>query len=389
MRIQYLLLLSMFIRAVTHNIWTNNKIKPRLYKIIKNRNQFKIMLSHKNNNNQTDQTEEPAKEKKTIKHIVLAGGGAMGFAFYGALRESCYKEIWKHENIETIYGTSIGTIIGVMLSLGYDWNVLDDFIIKRPWQNVFKFQLPMALNVITKQGIFDRSTINALFLPLFKGKDIPIDINLLDFYHLTKREIHFITTELNAMEIEDISYKTHPEWKVLDAVYASCCLPFLFSPFYYETPVSSSSSSSSSSSEGEERERGEEREKKEITKKAYIDGGVLMNFPLNLCIADGYDPRETLAIRRINEKNEKEEAFHPKNTLFEIAFSLILKLIAKIEEPVIIQDIGYHIDIENSIYNLYSYIYNCIYSEDARKTLIEIGVRCVTTSNTKSVTDGP
>ena len=375
MRIQYLLLLSMFIRVVTHNIWTNNKIKPRLYKIIKNRNSFKIMLSHKNNNNQTDQTdqtdqtEETAKEKKIIKHIVLAGGGAMGFAFYGALRESCYKEIWKQEDIETIYGTSIGTILSVFLSLGYDWNVLDDFIIKRPWQNVFKFQLPMALNVITKQGIFDRSTINDIFLPLFKGKDIPIDINLLDFYHLTKREIHFITTELNQMETEDISYKTHPEWKVLDAVYASCCLPFLFSPFYYETPVSDS--------KGGDRESTSGVSGLMTRKQAFIDGGMLMNFPLNLCLSAGHDPREVLAIRRINEKEDNEEVFHPKNTLFEIAFSLILKLIAKIEEPVVVQEIGYHIDIENSIYNLYSYIYNCIYSEDARKTLIELGVRCV------------
>jgi predicted acylesterase/phospholipase RssA len=310
-----------------------------------------------------------SKEKTTIKHIVLAGGGAMGFAFYGALRESCQKEIWKQEDIETIYGTSIGTIISVFLSLGYEWNVLDDFIIKRPWQNVFKFQLPMALNVITKQGIFDRSTINVIFLPLFKGRDIPIDINLLDFYHLTKREIHFITTELNQMEIEDISYKTHPEWKVLDAVYASCCLPFLFSPFYYEKVLSVS--------EGGEGDKGGEGKGVLTKKQAFIDGGVLMNFPLNLCLSAGHDPREVLAIRRINAKEDNEEVFHPKSTLFELSFSLILKLIAKIEEPVVIQEIGYHIDIENSIYNLYSYIYNCIYSEDARKTLIEMGVRCV------------
>jgi len=293
---------------------------------------------------------EPEPEKrKTIKHIVMSGGGAMGFAYYGSLRESHQKGIWKHADIETIYGTSIGTIMAVIVSLGYDWTILDDFMIKRPWHHVFKFQLPMALNVLTKQGIFDKTVIHDIFLPLFKGKDIPIDINLRDFYHLTKREIHFITTEINELVTEDISYKTHPEWKVVDAVYVSCCLPFLFSPFFLEKES-----------------------------KAYIDGGILMNFPLNLCLSIADDPREIMAIRRVDTK-KREMPFQANSTLFDMGFSLILKLIEKIETPVSIpvQEIGHSIEIENSVYNLYSYIYNCIHSEEARKDLVGLGVRSV------------
>jgi len=278
----------------------------------------------------------------------MSGGGAMGFAYYGALRESHQKGMWKHSDIETIYGTSIGTIMGVIISLGYDWSILDDFVIKRPWHHIFKFQLPMALNVLTKQGIFDRTVIHEIFLPLFKGKDIPIDINLRDFYHLTKREIHFIATEVYALKTEDISYKTHPEWKVVDAAYVSCCLPFLFTPFFLEKES-----------------------------KVFIDGGILMNFPLNLCISIADDPEEILAIQRVDGKTRDEIPFHANSTFFEMAFSLILKLIEKIETPVSVKKIGYSIDIENSVYNLYSYIYNCIHSEEARKDLIELGVRSV------------
>jgi len=294
--------------------------------------------------------EKDLEKEKTIKHIVMSGGGAMGFAYYGSLRESHQKGIWKHEDIETIYGTSIGTIMGVIISLGYDWTVLDDFIIKRPWHHVFKFQLPMALNVITKQGVFDKTVIHDIFLPLFKGKDIPIDINLQDLYNITKREIHFITTEINEFVTEDISYKTHPEWKVVDAVYASCCLPFLFTPFFLENGSKD--------------------------QKAYIDGGILMNFPLNLCISRGHDPGEIMAIQRV-DGSKKERPFHYNSTFFEMAFSLILKLIEKIEVPISVKKIGYSVDIENSVYNLYSYIYNCIHSEEARKDLVLLGVRSV------------
>jgi predicted acylesterase/phospholipase RssA len=301
---------------------------------------------------QKKEEKEEMQEKSTIKHIVMSGGGAMGFAYYGALRDSHEKRIWKHEDIETVYGTSIGTIMAVIISLGYDWSILDDFMIKRPWHHVFKFQLPMALNVITKQGIFDKTVIHDIFLPLFKGKDIPIDITLLEFYHITKREIHFITTEINAMVTEDISYKTHPEWKVVDAAYASCCLPFLFIPFFLEK-------------EGEGR-----------YPRAYIDGGILMNFPLNLCISNGNDPKEIMAVRRVDGKT-KQTAFHANSTFFELGFSLILKLIEKIEVPLSVQKIGCSIDIENSVYNLYSYIYNCVHSEEARKDLVLLGGRSV------------
>ena len=53
------------------------------------------------------------------------------------LRECHNRKLWKLEDIETIYGTSVGSIIAVILALDYDWDTLDDYLIKRPWNNVF------------------------------------------------------------------------------------------------------------------------------------------------------------------------------------------------------------------------------------------------------------
>lgn len=354
-----ILLLCMFrinIPLLKNNVNRYNKIKHKyyIYKGLPTNTSFRmeeIQKKQEPGKNPDKNIEKALEKEKTIKHIVMSGGGAMGFAYYGSLRESHQKGLWKHEDIETIYGTSIGTIMAVIISLGYDWSILDDFIIKRPWHHVFKFQLPMALNVITKQGIFDKTVIHDIFLPLFKGKDIPIDINLQDFYNLTKREIHFITTEVYALKTEDISYKTHPEWKLVDAVYVSCCLPFLFTPFFLQEVGGG--------------------------QKVFIDGGILMNFPLNLCISIADHPEEILAIQRVDGKTREDIPFHANSTFFEMAFSLILKLIEKIEIPISVQKIGYSVDIENSVYNLYSYIYNCIHSEEARKELVLLGVQSV------------
>jgi predicted patatin/cPLA2 family phospholipase len=55
-----------------------------------------------------------------------------------------------------------------------------------------------------------------------------------EFYDYSKIDIHLYCTELAGFKFVDISHKTHPEWKVIDAVYASSALPLLFAPHLHE-----------------------------------------------------------------------------------------------------------------------------------------------------------
>ena len=81
------------------------------------------------------------KESSTIKHIVIAGGGVFLFSSYGALKELNQQGIWNFENIETLYGTSSGAINALILNLNFDWETMDNFLINRPWQHVFKMDM--------------------------------------------------------------------------------------------------------------------------------------------------------------------------------------------------------------------------------------------------------
>ena len=65
-----------------------------------------------------------------IKHIVINGGGPTGWISYGALKCLFKKEFINIDNIKSIYGTSAGAIIGVIISLKYDWNTLEDYFLK-------------------------------------------------------------------------------------------------------------------------------------------------------------------------------------------------------------------------------------------------------------------
>ena len=73
----------------------------------------------------------------TIKHIVICGGGPTGFLSYGALKRLHEKEIWNKKDIETIYGSSIGGVMGILINLAHSWEALSDYLIKRPWIKVF------------------------------------------------------------------------------------------------------------------------------------------------------------------------------------------------------------------------------------------------------------
>ena len=50
-----------------------------------------------------------------ITNIVISGGSVAGLTFYGALKESNKKKIWEYKNIESIYGTSFGSILGFLI----------------------------------------------------------------------------------------------------------------------------------------------------------------------------------------------------------------------------------------------------------------------------------
>ena len=230
-----------------------------------------------------------------IRHIVCSGGGVTGFSFYGMLRECHKRNLWKLEDIETIYGTSVGSIIAVILALDYDWDTIDDYLIKRPWNNVFKFNLYSIIDSLKKRGIFGMKTIEDTFVPLFSGKDISIDITMQDFYDITKKEIHIFTTDVMRFEVVDISHKTHPEWRLMDAVYASSAIPIIFSPFIKDS-------------------------------KCYCDGAMLLNYPLDKCIENGAKNDEIIGL--CNDMNaHDEDIFNESCSLLDYGLIIMKKLI--------------------------------------------------------------
>ena len=207
-----------------------------------------------------------------IKHIVLSGGGPVGLIEYGILKELTLKNKLNYENIKSIYGTSIGGYIGLIYLLNLDWDWIDDFLIKRPWQNLINFSINDYINLFYTKGFLDIEFTKKVISPLLFAKDLTIDTTLLDLYKLTNIDLHLFTTNLNKFSKIDLSYKTHPNLKIYEALHMTSCIPLMIKPLYYENNY-------------------------------YIDGGIFVNSPIKECfINEKANINEILLL--INDKDD-------------------------------------------------------------------------------------
>jgi predicted acylesterase/phospholipase RssA len=292
-----------------------------------------------------------------IKHLVLSGGGIWGLSCYGALRESSKADYWNINNIESIYATSVGSILAIMLALKYDWETMDDFLIKRPWNQIFHFNIYSIMSSVEKCGIFDEKCIYSMFDPLFKGKDISLDITLKEFYELTNIELNFFSTEINVANLSKInfSHKTHPDWKILDAVYCSCSLPFLFRPFFEKCPT-----------------LGED-----TIEKCYIDGGILNNYPWIDCLTEKQNGDEIFGIKKGEIQNL--DKIKSNASLFDYMLYIIIKVIGimSLNEMVLAPPLKNELEIKSNTFNIYE-VYSTASSMEERIKLINYGGECWT-----------
>jgi len=284
---------------------------------------------------------EKIKTNDTIKHIVISGGGIIGFAHYGVLRESNLRGLWSFENIESIYGTSIGSILGVFLSLKFEWSVLDDYIIKRPWQNVINFTMYSIIQSFESRGILNIKIIEDILTPVLRAKNIDTNVTMREFYELTDIELHIFVTELNNFNIIDICYIDFPDWKLVDAVYASCSIPIIFAPLLKDS-------------------------------KCYIDGGFILNYPLYPCIQSGKDPNEILGICQNMGKIETI-TIDNNSTLFDFIFSIFNKITVNILNNHRNDNLKYGIVLNTTRLGIYD-IFEFASSKEKRIEMVDYGV---------------
>jgi len=191
-----------------------------------------------------------------IEHLVISGGGPKGLVAYGALQETSKKGVWSRDRLKSIWATSFGSIIALLICLDYSWEDLDDYIIKRPWQDTVNVRFQEYVDIITTRGLITNGFCKIALDPLLLARDIPIDITLQAFAERTGIELHFFATDINTATpttVELSSSKT-PDIGIVQAVTMSTAVPVVFPPVFYHD-------------------------------SCFIDGGILNNYPVEECLS--------------------------------------------------------------------------------------------------------
>jgi len=296
--------------------------------------------------------EDICEDNHNIENIVISGGGPAGFAFYGAIKELCKKDIINPDKIKNIYATSAGTIVSILLILGYEWEELDKYLIERPWSKIFKIQLSDIFSAYQKRGIYDNSVFHQILDPLLLGKGLEPNVTLKELYEFRNIKINFISTKLRNINMELFNYETHPEWKLCDVIHCSCAVPVIFTPFYFHNDL-------------------------------LCDGSFISNYPVDTLLKDNLDSTKTIGIslrpriteeidNNLQENNENYVNFNLFDFLRTLFFHLVFSVNKRKNKTKLYKEVFLDYD-----HPLITNISDVLSESKAREDLIQYGVDCV------------
>jgi len=230
-----------------------------------------------------------------IECLVLSGGGHLGLIQLGALCHLEKEKFWDRSSIKSIYGTSVGTIIAVLIAVKLDWNTINDYMIKRPWDKIFEIKSNHIFQLFDNNGIYDEEIILKFIKPILDALDLSQDICLKDFFEITNIEINFFSFNFTLCEIIKINHLNYPELPLYKAIYMSSCVPIWFKPLIWKDEI-------------------------------YIDGGIECNYPIKYAL-ENYKEENILSFKF--NFNKLNYSINKDTNLFNYLFSVVMYNVIK------------------------------------------------------------
>lgn len=182
-----------------------------------------------------------------IDTFIFSGGGVAGISFIGVL--SAIETVYDVKNIKRVIGTSSGSIMGLMISLGYTSKELQELVMNIDLSKLINITDNFCNDFLINYGIDDGSKILNLITIFLKNKFSKKDITFKELYDKFNIELVITGTCINEHKVEYFNYIDNPDMSVLKAIRISISIPF-----YFTTCIEN--------------------------KKKYVDGGIIDNYPI-------------------------------------------------------------------------------------------------------------
>jgi len=163
-------------------------------------------------------------EINDYKALCISSGGMKGLYYLGIL--DYYYEKKRLNDIEYYAGTSIGSLICLLLIIGYTPRDIFVYLCKNDFSEYFK--LISFDSLLTDYGIINTDNLKKYLekMVIEKMGHIP---TLLELFINFRKTFYCNSYNVSNNHKTYFSYKTHPTMLATDAVICSCSIPFLFS----------------------------------------------------------------------------------------------------------------------------------------------------------------
>jgi hypothetical protein len=196
--------------------------------------------------------------------LCFSSGGIYGLTYITALQYLINNNYIQLENINIFVGTSVGSILSLLLVVGYTPDELFSFIKN---YDIKEIEPDINIDLIFESYGFDNfDKVTNLLKFLCERKLKLKEFNFYDLFILTKKKLIMNSTNFNTGTELIMDYEKTPNLCVFKAISMSCCIPLIYTPILYENEY-------------------------------YLDGALSRNILLDIC-----NPKTTLGLYLDNLK---------------------------------------------------------------------------------------
>lgn len=199
-----------------------------------------------------------------IKNLIFSASGSKIFIHLGFLK--CLSDNNLLENVNTFVGCSGGSIMSLIIALGYNLDTITELFLKLDSEKLKKIDTDSVLNFFENYGLDCGNNLERALRIILKTKHNQDRITFKELYEKYGNRLIVSSVNLQKHQEEYFDYTNNPHMDVIDAVLMSLSIPIMFSP-------------------------------RDFNGDLYVDGGIICPYPIEILEIDKTLKRdETLGI---------------------------------------------------------------------------------------------
>jgi hypothetical protein len=170
-----------------------------------------------------------------MKCLVFSGGAEKGIAYIGI-----FKFLEEHnllKDIESIYGTSIGAVMAVLISIGYTARELEYVISKTNIKELIPTDILNIEQLLSTFGFIEPHKFHKLIRLLIDKKTGIHNITFKQHFAKYKKKIIITGSCISEYKCYYFSIDTFPDLSIFEALTISTSIPIMFKPITFENKL--------------------------------------------------------------------------------------------------------------------------------------------------------